>query len=145
MHLKALIYFCKSVPSKIFGRVLNIFLTFFESKFLVSNSTCGAAQKKKFSIKDFFNKFDQMRRLLRIWSHLLKKSLMENFIFCAVWFVALLQKWGHVTWDLYAFIMFYHCMKSVRIWSYSGPYFSAFGLNTERHTFTPNAGKCGPE
>ena len=23
-------------------------------------------------------------QLLRIWSHLLKKSLMENFIFCAV-------------------------------------------------------------
>ena len=84
MHLKALIYFCKSVPSKFFGRVLNIFLTCFESKVLVSNSAYGAAQKKKFSIKDFFNKFDQMRRLLRIWSHLLKKSLMENFIFCAV-------------------------------------------------------------
>ena len=25
-----------------------------------------------------------LRRFLRIWSHLLKKSLMENFIFCAV-------------------------------------------------------------
>ena len=24
------------------------------------------------------------RRKLRIWSHLLKESLMENFIFCAV-------------------------------------------------------------
>ena len=34
----------------------------------------------KFSIKDFFIKFDQIRS----WSHLLKKSLMENFIFCAV-------------------------------------------------------------
>ena len=42
------------------------------------------AQKMKFSIKDFFSKFDQIRRKLRIWSHLLKKSLMENFIFCAV-------------------------------------------------------------
>ena len=31
----------------------------------------------KFSIKDFFSKCDQ----IRIWSHLLKKSLMENFIF----------------------------------------------------------------
>ena len=38
----------------------------------------------KFSIKNFFCKFDQIRRKLRIWSHLLKKSLMENFIFCAV-------------------------------------------------------------
>ena len=34
-----------------------------------------------FSIKDFFSKFDQIHRKLRIWSHLLKISLMENFIF----------------------------------------------------------------
>ena len=40
--------------------------------------------KKKFSIKDFFSKFDPIRRNLRIWSHLLKKSLKENFLFCAV-------------------------------------------------------------
>ena len=38
----------------------------------------------KFSIKDFFNKWDQIRSFLRIWLHLLKKSSMENFIFCAV-------------------------------------------------------------
>ena len=38
----------------------------------------------KFSIKDFFSKWQQIRRKLRIWSHLLKRSLMENFIFCAV-------------------------------------------------------------
>ena len=42
------------------------------------------AQKMKFSIKDFFSKCDQIRRKMRIWSHLLKKSLIENFIFCAV-------------------------------------------------------------
>ena len=35
----------------------------------------------KFSIKDFFSKCD---RNLRIWSHLRKKSLMENFIFYAM-------------------------------------------------------------
>ena len=35
----------------------------------------------KFSIKDFFSKCDLIRRKLWIWSHLLKKSLMENFIF----------------------------------------------------------------
>ena len=40
-----------------------------------------AAQKVKFTIKDFFSKCDQIRKKLRIWSHLLKKSLMENFIF----------------------------------------------------------------
>ena len=39
------------------------------------------AQKMKFSIKDFFSECDQIRSFLRIWSHLLKKSLMENFIF----------------------------------------------------------------
>ena len=38
----------------------------------------------KFSSKDFFSKYDQIRRKLRIWSHLLKKFLMENFIFCAM-------------------------------------------------------------
>ena len=38
----------------------------------------------KFSIKDFFSNCDQIRSFLRIWSHLLKKSLMENFIFCAM-------------------------------------------------------------
>ena len=38
----------------------------------------------KFSINDFFSKWVQIRRKLRIWSHLLKKSLMENFIFCKV-------------------------------------------------------------
>ena len=42
------------------------------------------AQEMKFSIKGFFNKCDQIRRKLRIWLHLLKKSLMENLIFCAV-------------------------------------------------------------
>ena len=42
------------------------------------------AQKMKLSIKDFFSKCDQILRELRIWSHLLKKSLMENFTFCAV-------------------------------------------------------------
>ena len=42
------------------------------------------AQNMKFSIKDFFSKRDQIPSFLQIWSHLLKKSLMENFIFCAV-------------------------------------------------------------
>ena len=47
------------------------------------------AQKMKFSIKNFFSKCDQIRRKLRIWSHLQKKSLIENFIFCPV-----LLKWN---------------------------------------------------
>ena len=28
----------------------------------------------------------------------------------------------------------YHCVKSVRIRSYSGPYFPTFGLNTDRYS-----------
>ena len=36
-------------------------------------------KKIKFSIKEFFGKCDEM------WWYLLKKSLMENFIFCPVY------------------------------------------------------------
>ena len=32
----------------------------------------------KFFMKDFFSKCDQIRKKVPIWSHLLKKSLMEN-------------------------------------------------------------------
>ena len=38
----------------------------------------------KFSVKDFFSKCDKIRSFLRIWAHLLRKSLMESLIFCAV-------------------------------------------------------------
>ena len=49
------------------------------------SSEIYTAQKMKFSIKDFSSKCDQIRSsFLRIWPHLLEKSLMENFIFCAV-------------------------------------------------------------
>ena len=44
------------------------------------------AHKNKVSFTDFFNKCDQIRSFLRILSHLLKKSIMENFNFCAVFF-----------------------------------------------------------
>ena len=40
--------------------------------------------KMMFSIKNFFSKCHQIRSFLRIWSLLLKKSLTEDFIFCAV-------------------------------------------------------------
>ena len=38
----------------------------------------------KFSIKDFFSKCDQIGKKVRLWSYILKKPLMENFIFCVV-------------------------------------------------------------
>ena len=43
------------------------------------------AQKMKFSIKDFFSKCEQTRRILRIWSHFLKKSLMGNVYLQCMW------------------------------------------------------------
>ena len=37
-----------------------------------------------------------------------------------------------------------HCLKSVRIRSYSGPYFPAFGLNTERYSVSLRTqSECG--
>ena len=55
--------------------------------FLTFNKRTFPLQKMKFSIKDFLSKFDQIRSFLRIWLSLLKKSLMENFIFYAVTFL----------------------------------------------------------
>ena len=34
--------------------------------------------------KDLFSKCDQIRSFLKIWSHILKKPWLENFIFYAV-------------------------------------------------------------
>ena len=45
------------------------------------NLLIHTAQRRKFSIK---SKYEQIRRKLLIWSHLLKISLKENFIFCEV-------------------------------------------------------------
>ena len=55
-------------------------------QFFFSRNFHFAAQKnaQKFFIKDLFSKCDQIRRKLRIWSHLLKKSFMKNFFFCVV-------------------------------------------------------------
>ena len=75
-----------------------------------------------------------------IWSHLLKKSLMENFI-CTVQFV----NWMFIRmanalctlnyvlhpWDkFHAFHGILHCVKTARIRTFSGPYFRAFEQNT---------------
>ena len=72
------ISFAKSVSAILKAR-------FLFSKTLKKNKVpkSNTAQKMKFVIKDFFSKCDQTRRKLRIWSHLLRKSLMENLIFCA--------------------------------------------------------------
>ena len=59
-------------------------LSVIEQKQHLQFSFLYTARKLKFSITDFFSKCDQIRRKLRIWLHLLKKSLMEAFVFCAV-------------------------------------------------------------
>ena len=73
-------YFFKSFTTNFFTNIheqlLNTFLN------------CRNAEKMKVSIKDFFGNCDKIRRFLRNWPHLLKKSLIENFIF--VQFVSIL-------------------------------------------------------
>ena len=65
------------------------------------------AQKVKFFTKDFFSKFDQIRRKLRICSHLLKKSWMENFIFCRVMMQQVyVTSWGFlINWTPILFLI----------------------------------------
>ena len=67
-----------------FNLVVNALFTSYEtgnSRHLPSISSINTVQKMKFSVNDVFSKCDQIRSFLRISSHLLKKSLMINFIF----------------------------------------------------------------
>ena len=64
----------------------NAMLMLIEDSIITNIDKGNTAQKMKFSIKDFFSKCDQTHCFLRIWSYLLQKSLMENFIFCARYF-----------------------------------------------------------
>ena len=50
------------------------------SQLQIADLHTDTKQKLKFSIEDVFSKCDQIRRKLRIWSHLLTKSLMINFV-----------------------------------------------------------------
>ena len=51
--------------------------------------------KKWSSINDFYSKCDLIRRKLRIWSHLLYRSLTGNLIFCAVHYLQMNFWWSH--------------------------------------------------
>ena len=66
------------------------------------------AQNMKIPIRNFCSKWDQIRRKLWICSHLVKKSVIGNCIFCAVLVKMLFQKaaWGRhnirhlaIMWD----------------------------------------------
>ena len=48
---------------------------------LFSGKTTNTEQKIDFSNKDFFSKCNQILSFLQIWSHLLKKFLMEVSVF----------------------------------------------------------------
>ena len=63
-------------------------------------------KKMNFSNTDFFSKCDQIRSLLRIWSHFLKKSLMESFIF-------LCSSWSQLNNEL-IFLFLHHCHRDLR-------------------------------
>ena len=80
--------FCKNnstIDIYMLEHLLNCFSNFtFPLTFSLKSHCIYTTQKMKFFIKDFFSKYDQIRRKLQIWSHLLKKSLMENFTFCTV-------------------------------------------------------------
>ena len=68
-------------PVQLIYHNLKLKLSMYKSDLYLKLANQYTAQKMKFSIKDFFNKRDQICSFLRIWSHLLQKSLMENFIF----------------------------------------------------------------
>ena len=76
------------IPYKLFIRVLLKVINFvFKSKVRkhigFSKTYIYHCTKNEVFHKDFFSKCDHLQ-FPAIWSHLLKKSLMENFIFCAV-------------------------------------------------------------
>ena len=85
----------------------------------------------KFSNKDIFSKCDQIHRKLRIWSHLLKKSLTENYIFCVVISFCYLKNNTSSRYDILngnkknnpevPTIVFYTTRKTTRLYKESDP------------------------
>ena len=60
---------------------LVIKLLFGEGDFFLVLENLNITAQKMFSMKDFFSKCDEIRSFFRIWSHLLKKSLMVTSFF----------------------------------------------------------------
>ena len=85
----------------------------------VDHAQC-TAQKMKFSIKDLFNKCGQICRKLRIWPHLLKKSLMENFHFlCSV---ACTNSQLSVANNVFVFLYFFDLHVTIGVYSKNSHY-----------------------
>ena len=91
-QLNGILYYCPIVTSKTFVQLIGNR----QKKFTIASlqQKSYTAQKMKFFVKDFFNKCDQICSF-QIWSHLLIKSLMENFVFCAVLTSRIRQKKVH--------------------------------------------------
>ena len=70
----------------VFTQTLNFQVTIFSQQtfviilFYQTDVSLGehSDYKKKFSIKDFFSKYDQIHSFMRLWSHLMKKSSLEK-------------------------------------------------------------------
>ena len=67
----------------------------------------------KFSIKDFSSKYKQIHRKLRIWSHLLEKLFMENFIFCAVMYLKISWRQRKEIVLFFVFCNITYCLKGL--------------------------------
>ena len=75
----------------------------------LTGSKIHTTHNMKFSIKNFFSKCDQIHSFLRNWSHLLKKSLTENFIFRAVYLFIFL----FVLHNIYHNVRIFLCDRSL--------------------------------
>ena len=77
----------------------------------------------RFSFKDFVCKCDKVHSFLRIWSHLMRKFLIENIIFCVVYFQMCLYSSSSVH-------NFSYLTKSWQILAFRPPYW--FTLKEKR-------------
>ena len=101
----------------------------------MSNNTCTAAKILKTSGKCCIT-----RSLFKLF-HFLKHQLIFNFIrglgqprYC----------WQSLNFRVTVDLQVKHCVKSVLIWKFSGPYFLVFGLNTTRYGVSLRIqSKCG--
>ena len=75
-----IIFFCSNKKCIRFTHFFDFLTIILQIRVGLSTPRPSTAQKMKFSIKDFFSKCDQIRRKLRIWSHLLKKSLTQIWV-----------------------------------------------------------------
>ena len=79
-----------------------------------------------------------------------KNSVFHTFLLIAIFFRKNddARNLGAIMLLKYSNLSASHYVKSVRVWSFSGPYFPIFGLSTESYTeekYGPDAGKYGPE